>query len=73
MRISRKCRTDSAEKRVAYYEKEHKDIPLNSQFILFMRGRLAELKEDNARALEYYEKAVKKPYTNMKTKKIYLV
>ena len=65
----KEMRTDSAEKRVAYYEKEHKDIPLNSQFILFMRGRLAELKEDNARALEYYEKAVKKTVHEYENKK----
>ena len=65
----KEMRTDSAEKRVAYYEKEHKDIPLNSQFILFMRGRLAELKEDNAKALEYYEKAVKKTVHEYENKK----
>ncbi len=52
-------RTDSAEERVSHYEKVYKDIPLNSQFILFMRGRLAELKEDNAKALECYENAIR--------------
>lgn len=50
---------DRAEERLACYERTYKNIPLNSQFVSFMRGRLAELKLNNTEALEYYENAVK--------------
>lgn len=50
---------DRAEERLACYERTYKNIPLNSQFVSFMRGRLAELKFNNTEALEYYENAVK--------------
>ena len=49
---------DRAEARLACYEKTYKKNPLNSQFVLFMRGRLAELKLNNTKAFEYYENAV---------------
>jgi len=49
---------DRAEERLACYEKTYKKNPLNSQFVLFMRGRLAELKLNNTKAFEYYENAV---------------
>jgi transcriptional regulator with XRE-family HTH domain len=50
--------TDRAQERLACYEKMYKDIPLNRQYVSFMRGRLAELKGSDAEALEYYENAI---------------
>ena len=50
--------TDRARERLACYEKMYKDIPLNRQYVSFMRGRLAELRGSDTEALEYYENAI---------------
>ncbi len=47
-----------AKKRTVDYENMYKNVPLNRQFIMFMRGRLAELAGNAVKALEYYENAV---------------
>lgn len=51
-------RLDRAEERVAGYDKKYGGIPLNSQFATFMRGRLAELRGNDEKALEYYDNAI---------------
>ena len=56
----REGRLDSAKERIGRYDIVYSKNPLNSQFVAFMRGRLAELKGNDTEALEYYENAINK-------------
>ncbi len=49
-----KGRIDKAQDGIEKYRITYKDIPLNNQFIMFIRGRLAELSGEIGKALELY-------------------
>ena len=48
-----------AEERIEGYVKKYDNIPLNCQFITYMRARLSELKGKKEEALRLYDEAVK--------------
>ena len=52
-------RLDMAEKNIALYRAKYRNIPLNNQFILFMNGRIAELKGKPREALKFYDAALR--------------
>lgn len=54
----REGRLDKAWAGVEKYRTTYKDIPLNNQFIMFIRGRLAELDGEREKALELYGEAL---------------
>lgn len=54
----REGRLDKAWADVEKYRTTYKDIPLNNQFIRFIRGRLAELDGEREKALELYGGAI---------------
>lgn len=52
-------RLDMTEKNIAQYRAKYRNIPLNNQFILFMNGRIAELKGKPREALKFYVAALR--------------
>ena len=52
-------RLDMTEKNIAQYRAKYRNIPLNNQFILFMNGRIAELKGKPREALKFYDAALR--------------
>ncbi len=54
----REGRLDKVRAGVEKYQATYKDIPLNNQFIMFIRGRLAELDGEREKALELYSGAL---------------
>ena len=54
----REGRLDKARTGVEKYQATYKDIPLNNQFIMFIRSRLAELDGEREKALELYGRAL---------------
>ena len=51
-------RIDTAELKIVRYGSRYKDIPLNNQFILFMKGRIAELRGKTGDAQRLYDAAI---------------
>lgn len=51
-------RIDTAELKIVRYGSRYKDMPLNNQFILFMKGRIAELRGRTGDAQGFYDAAI---------------